>query len=100
MERASTQAMAGAPATPGPITVTAAGALCWRVRNHKLQVLLIHRPRYKDWSWPKGKLDPGETLPECAVREVEEETGARVELGRPLPTVTYVLPDGRTKHVY
>ena len=54
--------------------VLAAGALVWRVRNGELQVLAVHRPRYDDWSWPKGKLDPGETLPACAVREVAEET--------------------------
>jgi 8-oxo-dGTP pyrophosphatase MutT (NUDIX family)/phosphohistidine phosphatase SixA len=94
MEKASTQAMAGAPALPGPITVTAAGALCWRVRNHKLQVLLIHRPRYKDWSWPKGKIDAGETTPECAVREVREEVQVDVQLGIPLPTVHYRVPSG------
>ncbi|MCG2621527.1 NUDIX hydrolase [Arthrobacter sp. I2-34] len=94
MEQDSTQASAGAPTVPGPITVTAAGALCWRVRNHKLQVLLIHRPRYKDWSWPKGKLDAGETTPECAVREVREEIQVDVQLGIPLPTVHYRVPSG------
>lgn len=69
----------------------------WRVRKRTVEVLLIHRPRYDDWSWPKGKLDPGETLPACAVREVAEETGIQVVLGRPLPQVCYKLNSGATK---
>ncbi len=59
---------------------------------------LIHRPRYDDWSLPKGKLDPGETEPVAAVREVHEETGYHCRLGRHLGTVTYPIPEG-TKHV-
>ena len=74
--------------------VTAAGALCWRVRDGRLQVLLIHRPRYDDWSWPKGKLDAGETTPECAVREVHEEVGLRIRLGIPLPATRYQVSSG------
>jgi 8-oxo-dGTP diphosphatase len=62
-------------------------------------VLLVHRPRHDGWSWPKGKLEPGETLPGCAVRETAEETGTRAVLGRPLSTVEYQLPDGRPKRV-
>ncbi|WP_062527918.1 NUDIX hydrolase [Demequina rhizosphaerae] len=72
-------------------TVVAAGALVWRVREGELQVLAVHRPRYNDWSWPKGKLDPGESLAECAVREVAEETGKQVVLGQPLPTLRYPI---------
>ncbi|WP_062465199.1 NUDIX hydrolase [Demequina soli] len=72
-------------------TVVAAGALVWRVRDDELQVLAVHRPRYNDWSWPKGKLDPGESLAECAVREVAEETGKQVVLGQPLPTIRYPI---------
>ena len=49
------------------------------------RVLLVHRPRYDDWSLPKGKLDPGESFEEAALREVEEETGLRCRLGRELP---------------
>ncbi|WP_062077569.1 NUDIX hydrolase [Demequina globuliformis] len=75
------------PYPPG--TVVAAGALVWRVRSGELQVLAVHRPRYNDWSWPKGKLDHGETLPACAIREVAEETGKQVILGQPLPTLRY-----------
>lgn len=62
-------------------------------------MLLVRSARWGEWSWPKGKLDPGETLPECAVREVAEETGVQIELGVPLPSVSYVLPDGRDKTV-
>ncbi len=83
-----------------PGTVLAAGALVWRVRDGRLQVLAVHRPRYKDWSWPKGKLDKGETLPFCAVREVAEETGKQVILGQPLPTLRYPLEGGKTKVVW
>jgi 8-oxo-(d)GTP phosphatase len=61
-------------------------------------VLLVHRPAYDDWSFPKGKLDPGETSPVAAVREVAEETGVRVRLGVPLTSQAY--PNGsRTKVV-
>ena len=69
------------------IAVVAAGAVPWRVTpgGKDLEVLLIHRPRYDDWSWPKGKIDPGETLPECAAREVDEEIGLKAPLGIPLP---------------
>lgn len=76
------------------VAVIAAGALPWRVNRGRLEVLLIHRPRYDDWSWPKGKLDHGETIPECAVREVREEIGLAVELGIPLPPIHYRVSSG------
>ncbi len=76
---------AAPPATP------AAGALPWRRRKGALQVALVHRPRYDDWSWAKGKLDSGEEWPVAAVREVAEETSLRVHLRRPLPTSTYPI---------
>lgn len=79
------------------LAVHAAGAVVWRVTRRTLEVLLVHRPRYDDWSWPKGKVDPGELLPACAVREVAEETGLRVVLGQPLPPVSYRVDDGRKK---
>ncbi len=72
-------------AKAGSTTVHAAGAIVWRGTGRTLEVLLVHRPRYDDWSWPKGKLDPGESLPACAVREVAEETGHSIVLGLPLP---------------
>ena len=55
----------------------------------KKQVLLIHRPQRSDWTHPKGKLDPGETELECALREVHEETGVTGKLGAELPLVEY-----------
>jgi 8-oxo-(d)GTP phosphatase len=75
-------------------TVVAAGAIVWRVRDGHLQVLLVHRPKYKDWSWPKGKVEPGESVIGAAVREVAEETGYDVVLGIPLPTVQYPVSSG------
>ncbi len=82
-----------------PAPVLAAGALTWRDGPAGVEVLLVHRPRYDDWSIPKGKLDKGETFPAAAVREVQEETGFRVRLHRPLPAAVYLLPDGRSKIV-
>ncbi len=85
---------------PAPGPVRAAGAVCWRPDGQGgLELLLVRSARWDDWSWPKGKIDPGETLPECAVREVAEETGNRIELGVPLPSVSYVMPDGQAKTV-
>lgn len=76
------------------IAVTAAGAIPWRLNKGALEVLLIHRPKYDDWSWPKGKLDPGETIPECAAREVSEEIGVQASLGIPLPPIHYHVNAG------
>lgn len=83
-----------ASAVDVPPAVVAAGALCWRAHKGHLEVLLIHRPRYDDWSWPKGKMDAGETIPEAAVREVREEIGVEATLGRPLPTIRYPVSAG------
>ena len=80
--------------------VLAAGALCWRIVEGKLRILLVHRGDRADVSLPKGKLDPGETLPQTAVREIAEETGLAVVLGAPLGTIEYTLPNGRDKVVY
>ena len=62
------------------------------------RVLLVHRPRYDDWTFPKGKLDPGETFEDAALREVEEETGVRCTLGHQLPSTRYEV-NGRPKLV-
>lgn len=80
--------------------IEAAGALVWREREGRLELPVVHRPRYKDWSWPKGKVDPGELLPTAAVREVAEEIGTEVVLGVPLPSLRYTTSDGRTKRVH
>ncbi len=75
--------------------VIAAGGLLWRPSaKNGVEVALVHRPRYKDWSLPKGKADPGETAPMTAAREVLEETGFQVVLGRSLTTVRYVVSAG------
>ena len=80
--------------------VYAAGAVCWRNIEGTVQVLLIHRSGRRDISLPKGKVDPGEMLPETAVREIAEETGLTVALGVPLGVTEYVLPSGRNKIVH
>ena len=69
--------------------VFAAGGVVWRRGGGGLEVVLVHRPRYDDWSLPKGKLDPGETFEQAALREVEEETGLRCELGRLVGETSY-----------
>ncbi len=79
--------------------MVAAGAVVWRERAGRLQVLLVHRPRYGDWSWPKGKQEGEEPVPATAVREVLEETGLRITLGRPLPTAHYTVGEGTPKTV-
>ena len=71
--------------------IPAAGTLPWRLRDGTLEVALVHRPRYDDWSWAKGKLDPGEQWAVAAVRETDEETGLVVRLGPPLPEARYLL---------
>jgi len=86
--------------TDATLPVLAAGALCWRIVDGTVRILLVHRGDRADVSLPKGKLDPGETLPQTAVREIEEETGLAITLGAPLGTVEYTLPNGREKIVY
>jgi len=80
--------------------VHAAGGVLWRPghRESAAEIAVIHRARYDDWSLPKGKVDPGETEPVTAVREVFEETGHHVELGRRIATVSYPI-EQRTKKV-
>lgn len=80
--------------------IYAAGGVVWRVVEGKLRVLLIHRTKYRDLTLPKGKVDPGETLAETAVREIREETGIRVSLGVPVGVSRYRMPSSRTKIVH
>ena len=77
--------------------VVAAGAVVFRPGR---RVLLVHRPRYDDWSFPKGKLDPGEHAAVAGVREVAEETGLHVRLGPPLGDQRYPVAGGRHKTVH
>jgi len=80
--------------------VRAAGGLVCRVTNDgEPQIAVVHRPRHRDWSLPKGKLDPGESWRDAAVREVEEETGFRVRPGRRLGHTRYRDGKGRDKVV-
>lgn len=90
----------GATSVPHAPVIETAGALVWRVRQGRLQVQLVHRPRYDDWSWPKGKHEDGEALSTTAVREVTEETGKPIVVGVPLPGLQYLTPEGRVKRVH
>lgn len=87
-----------------PKTIHAAGAVLWRADDPSatdeasLEVAVVHRPRYDDWSLPKGKVDPGETEPVTAVREILEETGYACQLGRRLAAISYPVGED-TKRV-
>ncbi|MEA2458415.1 MAG: 8-oxo-dGTP diphosphatase [Thermoleophilaceae bacterium] len=74
---------------PEDAEVLAAGGLVWRRSDGGLEVAVVHRPRYDDWSLPKGKLDKGEGFEDAALREVLEETGLRCRLGRTLGDTSY-----------
>ena len=89
-------------AVPVNKAVLAAGAVLWRSNGDSAEpdVAVIHRPRYDDWSLPKGKVDPGETEPVTAVREVHEETGYSSHLGRRLASVSYPVEQGIKKVRY
>jgi len=87
------------PAAIGP-DVVAAGAVVTRKGREGREVLLVHRPKYDDWSFPKGKRDPGEHVTNTAVREVLEETGVEIRLGRPLRPQLYTVSGGRAKTVH
>lgn len=78
--------------------VTAAGGVVLR-GGPRARVAVIHRPKYRDWSLPKGKLEAGESFEQAALREVEEEIGYRCEMGEELPEVSYLDRDARTKLV-
>ena len=79
--------------------VRGAGGIPILLRGGCVEVLLIHRPRLDDWSFPKGRLDPGESSEACALREVLEETGYACELAGELPTVRYVDQSERPKEI-
>ena len=82
-------------------TVRAAGGLVWRPRpSGDAEVLIVHRPKYEDWTLPKGKCADGEGDEACALREVEEETGLRCELGVDLGATEYTDRHGRPKRVH
>jgi 8-oxo-(d)GTP phosphatase len=74
--------------------IRSAGAVVWRPAESGHEIALVHRPRYDDWSYPKGKREPGEHVLVTAVREVAEETGLRVVLGRPLSPTVYPVAAG------
>ena len=80
--------------------VRAAGGLVRRGGAGSLEIVLVHRPAYDDWAFPKGKLHEGESEEEAAVREVEEETCLRCRLGRDLGLTSYRDPRGRPKTVH
>ena len=80
--------------------VYAAGAVCWRWIDGRIHVLVVHRTQQGDVTIPKGKVDPGESLPQTAVREIKEETGLSIALGVPLGEIRYAMPNGREKIVH
>ncbi len=82
-----------------PVVHAAGGVIRRRADDGGWEVLLAHRPRYDDWTLPKGKRDPGESDEECALREIEEETGLVCELGPELPGTSYTDGRGRPKVV-
>lgn len=87
------------PLTSMPL-IRAAGGIVWRTASSgEVEVLVVHRPKYDDWTFPKGKNEPGEDDATCAIREVEEETGFRCNLGPELTSTSYVDRKGRPKEV-
>ena len=80
--------------------VIAAGSVIWRKRDNQIQIALVHRPRYDDWSLPKGKQDPGESLIACAYRETLEETNLKVSFGPYIGDIEYFVAEGLKKVYY
>ena len=83
--------------TSDDVVRAAGGVVLRRSPSGTIEKVLVHRPAYDDWTFPKGKLLRGETEEEAAVREVEEETGLRCQLGREVGTTSYRDPQGRQK---
>ena len=80
------------------LTILAAGAVVWRKsKKNKIEVVIIHRPKYDDWTFPKGKAEIGELLISCAYREVLEETNIETAFGAYLGEVEYLTNDGKKK---
>jgi 8-oxo-dGTP diphosphatase len=79
--------------------IEAAGGMVWRWSDDGPEVLLVHRPRYGDWTLPKGKLEPGELAADAARREVQEETGFDCRLGAEVASTEYEDRHGRAKRV-
>jgi 8-oxo-dGTP pyrophosphatase MutT (NUDIX family) len=75
----------------------AGGVIVRQTASGRTEVLLVHRPHRQDWTFPKGKVEAGETDAECALREVEEETGLQCVLVDELPTISYVDQKDRLK---
>jgi 8-oxo-dGTP diphosphatase len=86
-------------ATAAPALLEAAGGLVWRAGKRGIEVLVVHRPKYDDWSLPKGRREPGESASAAARREVREETGLVCRLGDELADLTYTDRKGRPKRV-
>ncbi len=80
--------------------IEAAGGVVWRRGSSNMEFLVVHRPQYRDWSLPKGKMDDGEVLLQAAYREVIEETGYRCRIGPKLAPTEYETPNGNRKIVY
>ena len=90
---------AGEGVSPRGLVRAAGGAVARAGRRGRAEILVVHRPRYDDWTLPKGKCNPGESDEACALREVEEETGLVCELGEVVAVCDYKDRAGRPKRV-